>query len=279
MGGTGQRRPGPVGPYPYPPAPPYGQAGPYGYQYDGRPAVEGTNGLAITALVTGLTCCLWPAALGFGIAALVQLRRRRQRGRGLAIAGVVLGMLGLVFGAVNAVNGNLHFHSGSTSATTSMPALPPPGDTPETPGNPTDLAQSQQVFLQDLAELEVQDSILQIPVTDPGMAVESSESVAQALTDTAETLKQTQWPAGVQGPISTLVNSLEADATVWNAVRTSADPVSAFQAAVRTSAPAIAEAVARQALSLPGEDQPGDPDSDQPSDTPLPEDSAAPAAV
>lgn len=61
---------------------PYAQVGPYPYPYDGRPVVEGTNGLAITSLVTGVTCCLWPAALGFGIAALVQLRRRRQEGSG-----------------------------------------------------------------------------------------------------------------------------------------------------------------------------------------------------
>ncbi|WP_329569764.1 DUF4190 domain-containing protein [Kitasatospora sp. NBC_01266] len=64
--------------------------------YDAPPRLPGVNGLAITSLVTGLTCCLWPAALGFGVAALVQLGRRRQRGRGLAVAGVVLGVLGLL---------------------------------------------------------------------------------------------------------------------------------------------------------------------------------------
>ena len=57
---------------------------------------QGTNGLAIGALVTGLTCCLWPFGLGLGIAALVQLRKREQRGRALAVSGVVLGVLGLL---------------------------------------------------------------------------------------------------------------------------------------------------------------------------------------
>ncbi|MFE0464018.1 DUF4190 domain-containing protein [Kitasatospora sp. NPDC058965] len=61
-----------------------------------RPAYPGTNKLAVTSLVTGLTCCLAPAALGFGIAALVQLGKRRQRGKGLAVTGVVLGVLGLL---------------------------------------------------------------------------------------------------------------------------------------------------------------------------------------
>jgi hypothetical protein len=73
-------------PYAYPPfavAPP--EAGP----------LPGTNGLAIASLVTGLMLCLWPVALGLGIAALVKLRRRPQRGRGLAVAGMVLGILGL----------------------------------------------------------------------------------------------------------------------------------------------------------------------------------------
>ncbi|MDH6115603.1 hypothetical protein P3T36_007733 [Kitasatospora sp. MAP12-15] len=56
----------------------------------------GTNGLAIGALVTGLTCCLWPLGLGLGIGALVQLRKRKQRGRGLAVTGIVLGLLGLL---------------------------------------------------------------------------------------------------------------------------------------------------------------------------------------
>ncbi|MEU0836215.1 DUF4190 domain-containing protein [Streptomyces sp. NPDC005969] len=47
------------------------------------------NPFAVTALVTSLLC-LAPLGLVFGIVALVQIPRRRQRGRGLAIAGVTV---------------------------------------------------------------------------------------------------------------------------------------------------------------------------------------------
>ncbi|MGF1432362.1 DUF4190 domain-containing protein [Kitasatospora sp. LaBMicrA B282] len=84
----------PTGPWVHP-----GQAGPYADPYAqfpyGPQQLPGTNGLAITSLVTGILCCLWPAAIAFGIAALVRLRKRPQRGRGLAITGMVLGVLGL----------------------------------------------------------------------------------------------------------------------------------------------------------------------------------------
>ncbi|MFE0458009.1 DUF4190 domain-containing protein [Kitasatospora sp. NPDC058965] len=101
-------------PAPYPPAggyPPYGaqSAGgypPYGAQppggYPGYPAwpapppmPPGTNGLAIGALVTSLTCFLWPVGLGLAIGALNQIRRRGgQRGTGLAVAALVLSIVG-----------------------------------------------------------------------------------------------------------------------------------------------------------------------------------------
>ncbi|MFE0460943.1 DUF4190 domain-containing protein [Kitasatospora sp. NPDC058965] len=61
-----------------------------------RRPVPGTNGLGIAALVTGLTLLLWPVAIGLGIGSLVQLRKRRQRGRALATAGLFLGLTGLV---------------------------------------------------------------------------------------------------------------------------------------------------------------------------------------
>ncbi|WP_344465461.1 DUF4190 domain-containing protein [Kitasatospora kazusensis] len=69
-------------------------------------AASGSNRFAIASLVTGLLCCVWPLALGFGITALIQLRRRGQRGKALAVAGVVLGGLGLcatVVGGVTAL--------------------------------------------------------------------------------------------------------------------------------------------------------------------------------
>ncbi|WP_327639481.1 DUF4190 domain-containing protein [Kribbella sp. NBC_00482] len=88
------------GPGQYPSA--YGQApGPYGYGYGyggyGYGGSGGTNGLATAALVTGLGGFVIgvsaPVAIGLGIAALVQISRRPQEGKGMAIAGLVMGAL------------------------------------------------------------------------------------------------------------------------------------------------------------------------------------------
>ncbi|WP_406725685.1 DUF4190 domain-containing protein [Streptomyces sp. GD-15H] len=73
---------GPQGPYP-----PYG---PYGLQ---PPAA--VNGVAIAALVCGLLCFLPAVGLVLGLIALGQIRRRSERGRGMAIAGSVLSSVGL----------------------------------------------------------------------------------------------------------------------------------------------------------------------------------------
>lgn len=64
-----------------------------------------TNGFAVGSLVTGLVMVA-PVALVFGIVALVQINRRKERGFGLAVAGVVLGTIGtlllsLLLGAGN----------------------------------------------------------------------------------------------------------------------------------------------------------------------------------
>ena len=88
------------GPGQYPSA--YGQApGPYGYGYGyggyGYSGSGGTNGLATASLVTGLGGLVVglaaPVAIGLGIAALVQIKRRGQEGKGMAIAGLVIGSL------------------------------------------------------------------------------------------------------------------------------------------------------------------------------------------
>ncbi|MEV7771669.1 DUF4190 domain-containing protein [Kitasatospora sp. NPDC086791] len=52
-----------------------------------------TNGFAVAALVTGLIL-MAPLALVFGIVALVQINRTRDRGFGMAVTGVVLGAIG-----------------------------------------------------------------------------------------------------------------------------------------------------------------------------------------
>ncbi|TCC58137.1 DUF4190 domain-containing protein [Kribbella pittospori] len=86
--------------------PPYGQPGygqfpaAYGYGYPGA-ATNATNSLATAALVTGLGSIVFsiaaPVAVGLGIGALVQIKKRRQSGTGLAITGIVVGGLITIF--------------------------------------------------------------------------------------------------------------------------------------------------------------------------------------
>jgi hypothetical protein len=114
----GQQPYPPYGQQPYPPVPPYGQqqyppASPYGQQpYGQQPyppyghqqypghgypqPTSGTNGLAIASLVLAFFCSL--AGLICGIIALNQIRERRQEGRGLAIAGIVISCISIVAG-------------------------------------------------------------------------------------------------------------------------------------------------------------------------------------
>lgn len=74
---------------------PYGSS-PYGAAPYGTQHTPGTDGFAIAALVTGLlTMGIVPIILG--IIALSRIKRSGQDGRGLAIAGIVLGVIGLLF--------------------------------------------------------------------------------------------------------------------------------------------------------------------------------------
>ncbi len=79
-------------PYGQPPYPqPYGQRPAYGP----RPPSAGTDGFAIAALVTGiLLMAIVPIVLG--IVALNRISRSGQEGKGLAIAGIVLGAISAV---------------------------------------------------------------------------------------------------------------------------------------------------------------------------------------
>ncbi|MFI1503592.1 DUF4190 domain-containing protein [Streptomyces sp. NPDC020597] len=97
------QQPSPYGGQPYPYAQgPYPQA-PYGassypawgqgYSPYGRPSV--INGVAIAALVLGILCFLPGVGLVLGIVALAQIRKRGERGRGMAVAGAVLSSVGL----------------------------------------------------------------------------------------------------------------------------------------------------------------------------------------
>lgn len=72
---------------------PYG----YGYGYGYQGSSGGTNSLATAALVCGLGGLVIgitaPVAIGLGIAALVQIKRRNQEGKGMAIAGLAIGAI------------------------------------------------------------------------------------------------------------------------------------------------------------------------------------------
>lgn len=79
-------------------APPaYGAPAGYGYGYAAPSA--GTNGLAIASLVLGIIWIYWIGsilAVIFGHIALSQIKKKGQEGKGLAVAGLVLGYLGVV---------------------------------------------------------------------------------------------------------------------------------------------------------------------------------------
>ena len=94
-------------PYPqqYPPAPQYGSAPPpygygappqYGMAYAYAPQAPGTNGMAIASLVCSLFGFLYGItailAIVFGFVARSQIKQRPQSGKGLALAGIIVGI-------------------------------------------------------------------------------------------------------------------------------------------------------------------------------------------
>lgn len=103
--------PAPVEQQPYyPPAPaatpyqpmPY-QPMPYGYPQQGpyqHLQTQATNGMAIASMVLGILWLYWVGsilALIFGYVARDQIKRTGQSGDGMAIAGIVLGWVGIGF--------------------------------------------------------------------------------------------------------------------------------------------------------------------------------------
>ncbi|MGW0709060.1 DUF4190 domain-containing protein [Streptomyces sp. NPDC002643] len=124
--------PPPLGPQQPPGAPfaPPGQPHPYrpqpqAYPYPALNPPPPVNGLAITALTLGALCFLPGVGLVFGIVALTQIRRRGERGKGMAVAGIVLSTVGALLltlalatgGARDAWNG---FRDAASSAGTTF---------------------------------------------------------------------------------------------------------------------------------------------------------------
>ncbi|GAA1352461.1 DUF4190 domain-containing protein [Streptomyces beijiangensis] len=116
-----------------PPSQPY--YGPYPYPYaPKRPAI---NGLAIASLVLGIVCVLPPLGLVLGIVALVQIKKRGEGGKGLAVAGVVLSSLStglalllVIAGASGEILGGLKGGIASAGSTSGLV----PGDCFDVPG-------------------------------------------------------------------------------------------------------------------------------------------------
>ena len=72
---------------------PYGQPQ-YGAWQGANDADRGTSGVAIAAFVLALTCCLGIPAIICGIIGLKKTGPDRQKGRWMAVSGIVLGVIG-----------------------------------------------------------------------------------------------------------------------------------------------------------------------------------------
>jgi hypothetical protein len=88
------------GPGPYAQMPPPGAPGPYGAQpYAPSAYAPTTNGMAIASLICGFAGCFlgipWILAIVFGFVAISQINNSNgtQQGKGLAIAGIVIGVV------------------------------------------------------------------------------------------------------------------------------------------------------------------------------------------
>ncbi|MEE1833375.1 DUF4190 domain-containing protein [Streptomyces sp. SP17KL33] len=80
-------------PYPYgTAAEPWGRA--WGQPYPAWTPTPPVNGLAIAALVLGVLCFLPGIGLVLGVVALAQIRKKGERGKGMAVAGIALSTVG-----------------------------------------------------------------------------------------------------------------------------------------------------------------------------------------
>lgn len=89
-------------PQQYGPPAPYGAPGAYGPNPYGYAQHPGTNGLAIAALISSLVGGVVACGLGFvagpilGMIALSQIKKSGEKGRGMAIAGIAVGVIGIL---------------------------------------------------------------------------------------------------------------------------------------------------------------------------------------
>lgn len=79
-------------------------------------ATRATNGLAVASLVLGILWIYWIGsvlALVFGYVAMIQIRQRSEGGYGLAVAGIVLGWVGMGIGILTLAIGLIVACTGS----------------------------------------------------------------------------------------------------------------------------------------------------------------------
>lgn len=131
----------------YSPPPGAGYPPPQGYPPPGQgyppppgaayPQAVGTNGMAIASLVCSLLgwlCGIGPIlGIIFGVLALNKIKETGQGGRGLAIAGIAIGAVLIVFGVIGGilslVSGGFeehHHYSGAPAVVLTMDAVAPP---------------------------------------------------------------------------------------------------------------------------------------------------------
>ena len=129
----GQGYPPPLGPG-YSPPPGAGYPPPPG---PGYPQAAGTNGMAIASLVCSLLgwlCGIGPVlGIIFGVLALGKIKQTGEGGRGLAIAGIAIGAVLIVFGIIggilSVISGGFeehHHYSGAPAVVLTMDAVAPP---------------------------------------------------------------------------------------------------------------------------------------------------------
>ncbi|MBX3461009.1 MAG: hypothetical protein KF696_13765 [Planctomycetes bacterium] len=85
---------------------PYGQPGYPQQGYGAPPQQQGTPGLAIAGFILALIPCTWWLGLIFSAIGLAQANKRGA-GKGLAIAGLVIGILWGVLVIINIATGGL----------------------------------------------------------------------------------------------------------------------------------------------------------------------------
>jgi hypothetical protein len=131
----------------YSPPPGAGYPPPQGYPPPGQgyppppgaayPQAVGTNGMAIASLVCSLLgwlCGIGPIlGIIFGVLALNKIKETGQGGRGLAIAGIAIGAVLIVFGIIGGILSRVsgvfeehHHYSGAPAVVLTMDAVAPP---------------------------------------------------------------------------------------------------------------------------------------------------------